>query len=195
MGIFLSLVVGLSLVVWLLTKERHARQDADLARKQAEADKQRTIVEATKSSQVTRFLEEMLRGVGPSVALGRDTALLREIVDRTAERVTAELTNQPVVEASLRATLGSVYQDLGLYPQAVDMFRRELALHRSVYSDDGREVAVAQGRLGRALQLDDKINEAAGEAEAAVARWRKLGQEESLDAMMALETLARVRRK
>jgi len=194
-GIFLSLVAGLSLAAWLLAEERHARQDADQARKQAEVDQQRAIAEATKSSQVTRFLEDMLRGVGPSVAVGRDTALLREIVDRTAERVTTELTNQPAVEATLRSTLGQVYEDLGLYPEAEEMLRRELALRRGFMSPEGPEVAVAHGLLGRVLLRDQKLEEAGREAEAAEALWRKLGQEESLDAATTLETLAMVRWK
>jgi serine/threonine protein kinase/Tfp pilus assembly protein PilF len=195
LGVVLSLAAGLSLAAWLLAKERHARRDADQARKQAEVDKQRAVAEAAKSSQVTRFLQDMLNGVGPSAANGRDTALLREIVDRTAERVTTELANQPAVEASLRSTLGRVYEDLGLYPQAADMFRHELTIRRDLMMADSSEAAVAQGLLGRILLRDQKLEEAAREAEAADALWRKLGQEESLDAATTLETLAMVRWK
>jgi eukaryotic-like serine/threonine-protein kinase len=36
---------------------------------------------------VAQFLKEMLAGVGPSVALGRDTTMLREILDTAAKRV------------------------------------------------------------------------------------------------------------
>jgi len=43
----------------------------------------------------------MLQGVGPSVALGEDTKMLRGILDRTDERVGKEMTNQPEVEAEL----------------------------------------------------------------------------------------------
>ena len=51
----------------------------------------------------------MLKGVGPSVALGRDTKMLREILDKTAERVGKDLKDQPEVEAELRTTVGQVY--------------------------------------------------------------------------------------
>jgi serine/threonine protein kinase len=195
LGIFLSLVAGLSLAAWLLVKERHARRDADQARQHAETNEQRAIAEAAKSTQVTRFLQDMLRGVDPSVANGRDTTLLKEIVDRTATRVTHELTNQPAVEASLRSTLGQVYEDLGLYPQAEEMFRRELVLRRDSLTAESSEVAVAEGLLGRVLLRNLKLEEAERHTEAAQALWRKLGPEESLDAMTTLETLAMVRWK
>src|SRR5262249_17079778 len=63
------------------------RVDADRARKQAEADEQTAKTEAAKSTQVAAFLQDMLGAVGPSVALGRDTELLREILEKTAKRL------------------------------------------------------------------------------------------------------------
>jgi len=57
----------------------------------------------------------MLQGVGPNVALGRDTAILREILDQTASRVGKELTNQPAVEAELRSVIGTLCYKTGQY--------------------------------------------------------------------------------
>ena len=42
------------------------------------------VFKALKSEQVATFMTEMLEGVGPAVAVGRDTTMLREILDRTA---------------------------------------------------------------------------------------------------------------
>jgi len=64
------LVTSLIIVSASLARERQARRKAE--------------TEAVKSRQVTQFLEEMLRGVGPSVARGRDTVMMREILDRTS---------------------------------------------------------------------------------------------------------------
>ena len=69
--------------------------EARRAFRESERDKQ-------KAQQITTFLQDMLQGVGPSVALGRDTTMLREILNRTADRIGTELTNQPAVEADLR---------------------------------------------------------------------------------------------
>ncbi|HUI07399.1 MAG TPA: serine/threonine-protein kinase, partial [Verrucomicrobiae bacterium] len=83
-----------------------ARSNEAKLRSKAEAGEQKANTEAAKSQQVARFLEDMLQGVGPSVALGRDTTMLKEILDKTAERVGKDLTNQPLVEAELRNTIG-----------------------------------------------------------------------------------------
>src|SRR5262249_50886304 len=68
--------------------------------------------EAAKSAQVARFMKDMLKGVGPSKALGLDTKLLRRILDTTERRLETELPDQPVVSAELRDTLGAVYIEL-----------------------------------------------------------------------------------
>ena len=46
--------------------------------------------EAAKATQVSKFLGDMLGGVGPQVAQGRDTQMLRDILDKTGERVGKE---------------------------------------------------------------------------------------------------------
>ena len=63
----------------------------------------------------------------PSAALGRDTTMLREILDRTAERVGKEMTNQPAVEAELRSLIGTLYQEIGNYDRAEEMHRAALS--------------------------------------------------------------------
>jgi len=48
--------------------------------------------EASRSQQVARFFQDMLKGVGPLVALGRNTTMLREMLDSTAAFQAASLT-------------------------------------------------------------------------------------------------------
>jgi len=109
----LFLVVSLVVVSASLAKEQQARHDADAALKQAKSDKAKAEKESAKSQQVTQFLEEMLQGVGPSVALGEDTKLLRRIVDQTVGRVGKEMPDQAEVEAELRNSIVGLYGDLG----------------------------------------------------------------------------------
>ncbi len=52
------------------------------ARQQALANEAKARTQATRSQQVAQFLQDMLRGVGPSKAKGRDTKMLREILDQ-----------------------------------------------------------------------------------------------------------------
>ncbi len=85
--------------------------------------------EANKSQQVARFLQDILKGVGPQVALGQDARLLRKIMDDTAERVGKDLKEQPATEAFVRETLGEVYFDLGQLKKSEEMFGEALRLN------------------------------------------------------------------
>ena len=87
-------------------------------RKAAQASAAHATTQAERSDQVAHFLEDMLQGVAPSVALGRDTTMLREIVDKTAKHIDKELEGQPEVQAELRLTLAQVYFELQLHREA-----------------------------------------------------------------------------
>src|SRR5256885_2159228 len=78
------------------------RVRAEQSSKQAEANERKAQGEAIKSQQVAEFLKDMLKGVGPQIAQGRDTTMLREIVDKTAVRASQGLSNLPEVEAEIR---------------------------------------------------------------------------------------------
>jgi len=140
-----ALVLGLGFSLWTLSKEREARQQTLAAEKKAHS-------EASKSRQVAQFLKDMLQGVGPSAALGRDTTMLREILDKTALGVGKDLKGQPEVEAELRITLGEVYQALGQYDQAERMYREALAIQRTLWGNMNTNVADSLDRLGHELR-------------------------------------------
>jgi serine/threonine protein kinase len=97
----LLVIVSLVVVATSLKKEREEKV-------QAQEDK-------LKAQQVTAFLEEMLRNVKPSVALGRDTTMLLEVLDRTALQVGMELTNQPGVESHMRTLIGPPLLGPGIF--------------------------------------------------------------------------------
>src|SRR5207248_125794 len=77
--------------------------------------------------QVAQFLKDMLNGVDPAEAKGRDTTILSEILTKTAGRVGKELKDQPEVEAELRNIMGEVYNSLADYTNAESMHRQALA--------------------------------------------------------------------
>src|SRR4029077_3667185 len=97
--VLLTVLGGLLASTWMFVKERSERQRAELAEQKAKT-------EASRAEQVSRFLKETLAGAGPLVALGRDTTLLREILDRTADRIGRELSGHADLEAELRAIVG-----------------------------------------------------------------------------------------
>ena len=128
--LIVATIVSTSLAVWAIQAEVELRQVAEAEQEH----RKRANSEASKSSQIAAFLQGMLERVGPSVALGRDTELLMEILNQTAERIDTELQNQPEVESDLRSTLGAVYFDLGDYPAAESMHRKALMTRRRLFA-------------------------------------------------------------
>jgi len=192
--IALLLVTSLIIVSASFAKERQARREADGALQQAETDKAKAQTEAAKSQQVTRFLEDMLQGVGPSVALGQDTTILKCILDRTAESIGIELTNQPAVEAELRNLIGRVYFEIGNYSQAENMQRAALALNRKLFGTESPEAATALNDLGLALFQEGNWTEAENaHREALRIRQQHFGNENA-DVATSLNDLATVLR-
>jgi serine/threonine protein kinase len=117
----------------------------------ARANERKALTEVVKSREVAQLLQRMLESVGPSVALGRDTALLKEILDKTAKHVGTELTNQPAVEAEMRNTIGEVWFALGQYEAAAAMHRQ--ALTTRIHLGGGEDASVAESlqNLAKAL--------------------------------------------
>jgi eukaryotic-like serine/threonine-protein kinase len=141
--IALLLVASLIVVSASLARERQSRREAETT--------------SVKSQQVTQFLEDMLNGVGPSAALGRDTTMLREILDQTAERVGKEMTNQPAVEAELRTLIGRLYREIGNFNQAEEMHRTALAINQKLLGPESQEAAASLNDLSLDLRSEGKL--------------------------------------
>jgi tetratricopeptide (TPR) repeat protein len=181
-GIFsLLLIVGLFVVSASLAKERQARRDAE--------------AESVKSRQVIRFLESTLSGVGPSVALGEDTKVLRGILDRTANGFGSELTNQPAVEAELRSLLGKLYEEIGNGVQAEQMHRAALATYEKLFGPESKEVAATFDNLGLAFVAQNKLSKAENVDGKALAIRRRLFGEENAETATSLNHLSAVLRE
>jgi eukaryotic-like serine/threonine-protein kinase len=155
-----------------------AEREQSRLRQQAQADQKKAETEAAKSQQVATFLQDMLKGVGPSAALGRDTTMLREILDKTAERVGRDFTNQPEVEVELRAILARTYEELGLFKQREEMARATLEVSRERLGEQHPAVAEALHQIGDARsRLGDQATAELFMREAVTLRQKILGSE------------------
>ncbi len=213
-AVMAALMIGLGAATWMFFKERAARERAELAegtqnqlRLKAEAEEQkaeearaneatmrdRAEAEAARSSQVAQFLQEMLKGVGPAKARGRDTTLLREILEKTAKRL-EELKDQPAVEADLRATLGTVYSDLGEYPAAAAMHEEALGLRRKLFGNEHPQVAASMHALANVLADQGQRLEGEAMHREALAMRIKLFGKSHVDVAESFSSLAMVLR-
>jgi serine/threonine protein kinase len=191
-AVIVALIIGLVVSTWMFFKEQQARQQSEAERMTAEAERKTAETEAAKSRQVAQFLEDMLKGVGPSVALGRDTTMLREILDKTAARASTDLTNQPLVEAELRVTMGDVYAELRADPEAEAMQRQALALRRKALSNENLAVADSLEQLGSELNQEGKNDDAEATLREALAMRKRLLGNENLAVAACLNDLASV---
>jgi serine/threonine protein kinase len=154
--IAILLIASLILVSASLAKERQSQREA---------------------KQVKQFLEEMLQGVTPEVALGRDTTILREILDKAAARIDKE-TNQPAVAAELRRVIGTVYERTAQYRQAEEIQRTALAICRERFGPESPEAAAALNELGITLiSSGEKLAAEKVNREALEIRRRRFGNE------------------
>jgi serine/threonine protein kinase/tetratricopeptide (TPR) repeat protein len=174
------LIGGLTASTWMFIREKQARRQAN--------------TEARRSQQVALFLEEMLRGVGPSVALGRDTALLRDILDKTVERLAQDLKDQPEVQAELCNTIGEVYRALGQYRKAEEMLRGARVLQSTLPGACRPDVATSLHDLALVLRDQGKLPEAESLLRQALTVRRKIEGDEGPEGALCLNSLGLVLR-
>ena len=187
-------VVGFIVISISLAREKQAKQVARTALREMEAQKNRAQANAAESQEIKDFLEDMLKGVGPSVAHGKDTAVLREILDRTDEQISTALTNQPKVEAEIRNLIGGLYLDIGNYDRAESSLRAAAAIDRKLYGVESAQAAKSRHELSVAFFKQGKLAEAEStELEALAIRRRFFGNENE-DVAISLCNLADVYR-
>jgi serine/threonine protein kinase/Tfp pilus assembly protein PilF len=142
------------------------------------------------SQEVTRIFQEMLKGVGPSVALGRDTVLLREVLDKTIDHLATDLRDQPAVQAEIWNTIGEVYRALGHANQAEQMHRFARGLQGKPTGGQRAEVATSLNDLAGVLRDQGKLAEAEALGREVLELRLKPHGKEHPEVAMALNNLA-----
>jgi serine/threonine protein kinase/tetratricopeptide (TPR) repeat protein len=147
-------------------KERNraleAQTQAQQERNQALAAKQRADTEAAISKAVTEFLQKDVLAQASAREQSRpdtppDPELkVRTALDRAGQRIGGKFTAQPLVEASIRHTIGAAYRDLGLYPQARQHMERALNLRRSALGEEDPLTTELVGELAGLSTLEGK---------------------------------------
>jgi serine/threonine-protein kinase len=106
--------------------------------------------EQTKTEQVSNFLVKIFQVSDPSTTRG-NTITAREILARGAQQVNQELSRQPEIRAVMLYTIGKVYQNLGLYQEAIALQRESLTLRRALLDPEHPEIADSCLALARSL--------------------------------------------
>ena len=137
----------------------------------------RTALEnAAVAEAVNHFFNQDVLGMASPYALnGRSEPTIREAIEHAAAHVGARLREQPVVEASVRMTIGRVYGETMHIAQAIEQERIALDLFEKHLGGDDIRTQQARYRLATDLVDDSRFDESRRLIEQTDALRRRLG--------------------
>lgn len=180
---FIALVSGAAVALAVLYRQQSFARQAEAAQRvRAEVEARRAnqeaakaVAERDKTEKFAGFMEQIFEGVGPSVSQGRDTKMLKEMMDGAAKRIAdGELKDAPAAEFRLRDAIGEVYMDLGEHDAAERITTPMIALARRAFGPQSEEHAKALDSHAAWLHAMGHFDEGLAEAEEALAVYRRL---------------------
>ncbi len=183
-ALFLLLVAGVvvssSLAVWALREEKLARsaerealEERNRSRvAEAEAKEQRdkalTAEQAAKRSEedtkaVLEFFQDKVlsagRPEGQEGGLGKNVTL-RQAVDAAEPEIATAFADRPLVEASIRDTLGETYRYLGDFRQAIRQHEKALQLREANLGETHEDTLESRNNLALVYRMAGRYDEA-----------------------------------
>ncbi len=146
LGLALVSLAALVVVSVLYQRAIRAEQVARLESERARQEFDRAQLEMQKSAQVNDFLKHMLQAADPRAALGADVRV-RDVLDAAAQDVANSLADMPAVQGTVRTTIGSTYNSLGLFDAALEQYTAAEALLRKAYPQGHKDLADVIGQL------------------------------------------------
>jgi len=163
------------------------RHNAELQTDRANSETRKAVNEQKKTESFAQFMEQMFEGIAPSVAQGRDTKMLKEMMDTAAKRIDAgELKDVPAAEFRLRDSIGEVYMDIGEHDAAERITTPMVELARQAFGPLSDEYAKALDSHASWLHAQGRFDEGMAEAEEALSIYRQIhpgDHEFTLDAL------------
>jgi eukaryotic-like serine/threonine-protein kinase len=136
-----------------------ADQAATRDRNRALAENGRANEEAASAEAVSNFLQNDLLAQASADKQARPNASpdpdlkVRTALDRAAAGIEGKFAKQPLVEASIRRTIGVAYAGLGIYPEAQIQFEKALELRQRVLGNEHPDTLIVDQNLA-AIYLD-----------------------------------------
>ncbi|MBL8880949.1 MAG: serine/threonine protein kinase, partial [Phycisphaerales bacterium] len=146
----------------------------------AESARDAEAAQRARAQAVSEFLKDLLTAADPARAKGAKLTV-REALDAAAARLDQEpITDQPLVEAEIRFTIGDTYGTLGLYPQAEGQLRAAEALQTRKLGNEHPVTLRTRTTLAKSLNRQAHFAEAEKLAEATMQIQRRtLGPDHS----------------
>ncbi len=150
----------------------------------------RAARQARISKAVTDFLREDLLGAVNPLKGGQRDASLESILDIGTERLEGRFEEDPLIEASIRYTIGITYILLGKYEAAEPILNRAIGLRRGTLGTIDLETLLCMHELGWAYWKQGRFEEAELILTEVVAGMRGILSEVDKRLLMAISCLA-----
>lgn len=116
-------------------------------------------VETRKAEITSKFLRDMLAAADPNTAQGK-AVTVGEILDAASGRVAVDLASDPLVAASVHATIGRTYLSLGRAEAAERSYRAALDIFAPLLPPDHGDLLAAKNGLATAMEDQSRYEEA-----------------------------------
>ncbi|MCG8649243.1 MAG: serine/threonine-protein kinase [Pirellulales bacterium] len=147
----------------LLNEKENLIAELESSNKAAQAAKSAALARTHDMEAVLNFFRHKVlaacRPQGQAGGLGIDTTIAAA-VDATEPLIAESFRQQPLVEASIRATIAETYHYLGKYDQAVEQYEHAIALKTEHYGADHPDVIALFLGLMRAHRSAGNLQEA-----------------------------------
>jgi eukaryotic-like serine/threonine-protein kinase len=129
-AVAVALVFGVIVSAWQAVRATRAEAQAIAEKAHAQTEKANALVEKANAQAALQFIQEDVLSQASSGYQPDRELTVRALLDRIGGRLDRATGRPPLVEASIRQTLGSVYTELGDYAEAVEHYEAALRVQR-----------------------------------------------------------------
>jgi eukaryotic-like serine/threonine-protein kinase len=175
-----------------------ADQAATRDRNRALAEEERADEEAASAMAVNNFLQDDLLAQASAYRQARPNASpdpdlkVRTALDRAAAGIEGKFDKQPLVEASIRRTIGVTYTGLGIYPEAQAQLEKALELRSRFLGDEHPDTLIVDENLADVYLDQGKYAKAEALYSKTLATRRRILGEQHHDTLTSMFDLADV---
>jgi eukaryotic-like serine/threonine-protein kinase len=187
-GVSVAAMLAGLLIAFAATTGVQARR---IARERDRANREAQIARA-----VSDFLQNDLLAQASANTQARpdtspDPALtVRTALDRAAARAEGKFDNEPLVEASIRQTIGITYRDLGLYAEAQRQLERARDLRRRNLGEQHADTLTAATNLALIYRRQGKLAQAEPLLSSVLETLRRVRGERDANTLETMDTLS-----
>jgi len=145
--------------------------------------------ERDRADRIAQFMTHMFQISDPSEARG-NSVTAREILDKAAKDIDTGLEQDPEMQAQMMDVMGTVYDNLGLYPRAEALAHRSLDIYRQTLGEKNYQTMRAANNLGNILYDEGRYPESEKLYRETLEIRRELLGPEHLETLMSMNNLA-----